>query len=80
MSKHSFIDEAVSRMEGSHEFDIIVTHGNITEEEEQRIYSMHDEGDQNCGPIYTKPPAKEQEIFEAFKGKNVNILYHKDVR
>ena len=69
-------------MEPMYDCDTNVIHGYpVTEEEEQKIYDMPpDEEDQYYGHIYANPPAEEEEIYEAFKGKNVNILYHKDVR
>lgn len=78
--RHAFIDEALTRVVGVYEFDTNIPQGHrTTEEEEQKIYDIPDEEDLNCGPIYTDPPAKEQEIYEVFKGKNINTLYHKDI-
>ena len=49
------------------------------EEEEQKIYDMVEE-DQDCGPIYTDPPTEEEEIYEIFRGKNINTVQHNSIR
>lgn len=78
---YSFIDEVVSNMEADYEFNTSMRHGyGVTEEEEQKIYDMPYEEDQDHGPTFTNPPTEEQEIYEAFKGRNINILHHNDIR
>lgn len=59
--------------------DASITSDLTIEEEEQKIYDMPDE-DQDYGPIYTDPPTEEEEIYEIFKGKNINKLHHKNIR
>ena len=66
-------------MEPTYKFDAITCDYATIEEEEQKIYNMPDE-DQDYGPIYTNPPTEEEEIYEIFKGNNINKLHHKNIR
>ena len=63
-----------------YESDATITCDLTIEEEEQKIYDMPDEEDQDYGPIYTNPPTEEEEIYEIFMGKNINKLHHKNIR
>ena len=73
ISKYSL---AVSKMKG---FDASITCDYATiEEEERKIYNIPD--DEDYGPVYTDPPFEEEEIYEIFKGKDINTLQHKNIR
>ena len=51
-----------------------------TDEEEQKIFDIPDEDDKNYGPVFTNPPAEEEEIYETLKSKNITTLHRRNIR
>ncbi|XP_065899833.1 uncharacterized protein [Dysidea avara] len=81
--KYTFVDQAISRIEGIYEYDTGLDNQMYETaalmEEEQKIYDTPYE-DEDCGPIYCEPPTEEEELYGAFDGKIFYKLCHQDIR
>ena len=56
------------------------TRATSLEEDEEKIYEMSYNDNENHGPIYTEPPTEVEKIYETFEGKRFRKLFHKNIK
>ena len=72
------MEETVSSMEEVYAYAVRQSN-TVQVEDEQKIYDTPYEDD-DCGPIYTKPPKVVEKIYETFEGRRFRKLYHQSIR